>query len=190
MQEIVRGYFEESVEAARKSVALTDAVAEAAGLIVNALKSGRRILICGNGGSAADAQHFAAELIGRFETERAALPCVALTTDTSILTAMSNDYGYETVFARQVAALGASGDVLVGISTSGNSTSVERAFTEGRAKGMSIVALLGRGGGRIGAFAPACHIVVDSSRTSVIQQIHITILHAWARVVDEAFRGA
>jgi D-sedoheptulose 7-phosphate isomerase len=190
MQELVRAYFDESTEAARKAVALSGVVTEAALLIVNALKAGRRIFVCGNGGSAADAQHFAAELIGRFETERAALPCVALTTDTSILTAMSNDYGYDTVFARQVAALGAPGDVLVGISTSGNSASVERALVEGRSKGMSIVALLGRDGGRIGAFQPACRIIVDSSRTSVIQQVHITILHAWARVIDEAFRGA
>ena len=190
MHELVRGYFEESIEAAEKSVALSAVVAEAGGLIVNALKAGRRILVCGNGGSAADAQHFAAELIGRFETERVALPCVALTTNASTLTAMSNDYGFESVFARQVSALGAPGDVLVGISTSGNSASIERALVEGRSKGMSIVALLGKGGGRIGAFEPACRIIVDSSRTSVIQQIHITILHAWARVVDEAFRGA
>ena len=190
MHEIVRGYFEESIEAARKSVALADVVTEAAGLIVSALKAGHRILVCGNGGSAADAQHFAAELIGRFETERAALPCVALTTDTSILTAMSNDYGYDSVFARQVSALGAPGDVLVGISTSGNSASVERALVEGRSKGMLLVALLGRDGGRIGKHEDVCRILVPSSRTSLIQQVHITILHAWARVIDEAFRGA
>ena len=190
MQEIVRAWFDESIEAAQKSVALLGVVSEAAELMVNALKSGRRILVCGNGGSAADSQHFAAELIGRFETERASLPCVALTTDTSILTAMSNDCGYDTVFARQVSALGAPGDILVGISTSGNSASVERAFLEGRAKGMSLVALLGKDGGRIGTLENLCRIVVPSSRTSVIQQVHITILHAWSRVIDEAFRGA
>ena len=190
MHEIVREWFEESIETAQKSLALSDVVSQAAGVMVNALKAGRRILVCGNGGSAADSQHFAAELIGRFETERAALPCVALTTDTSILTAMSNDYGYDSVFARQVSALGAPGDVLVGISTSGNSASVERALVEGRSKGMSLVALLGRDGGRIGTLEDVCRILVPSSRTSVIQQVHITILHAWARVIDDAFRGA
>jgi len=190
MHEIVREWFEESIEAAQKSVTLSSVVTEAAALMVNALKSGRRILVCGNGGSAADSQHFAAELIGRFETERVSLPCVALTTDTSILTSMSNDYGYDAVFARQVSALGAPGDVLVGISTSGNSASVERALVEGRSKGMSLVALLGRDGGRIGKLDGVCRILVPSSRTSVIQQVHITILHAWARVIDEAFRGA
>jgi D-sedoheptulose 7-phosphate isomerase len=188
MQELVRGWFDESVEAAQKSLVLSEVVTEAAGLMVNALKSGRRILVCGNGGSAADSQHFAAELIGRFEIDRVSLPCIALTTDTSILTAMSNDRGYDTVFARQVSALGAPGDVLVGISTSGNSASVEHAFVEGRSKGMSLVALLGKDGGRIGKLDNVCRIVVPSSRTSVIQQIHITIVHAWARVIDEAFR--
>src|SRR6186713_1419542 len=107
MHEIVREWFEESIEAAQKSVTLSSVVTEAAALMVSALRSGRRILVCGNGGSAADSQHFAAELIGRFETERVSLPCVALTTDTSILTSMSNDYGYDSVFARQVSALGA-----------------------------------------------------------------------------------
>lgn len=189
MQNVVREWFEESREAAERSAALSEVVAEAAGLMVTALKSGRRILVCGNGGSAADSQHFAAELIGRFEIERASLPCIALTTDTSILTAMSNDYGYDTVFARQVSALGAPGDVLVGISTSGNSASVERALIEGRSKGMSLVALLGGSGGRIGRLDQVCRIIVPSSRTSVIQQVHITIVHAWARVIDEAYRA-
>jgi phosphoheptose isomerase len=190
MKELVSAWFEESLEAADKSRALATVVAEAAGLMVKALKSGHRILVCGNGGSAADAQHFAAELVGRFEIERAALPCIALTTDSSILTAMSNDYGYDTVFARQVSALGGPGDVLVGISTSGNSTSVERALVEGRSKGMLLIALLGKDGGRIGKLDHVCRIVVPSSRTSVIQQVHITIVHAWARVIDDAYRGA
>jgi phosphoheptose isomerase len=190
MKELVSAWFDESIEAAEKSRALSPVVTEAAGVMVKALKSGRRILVCGNGGSAADAQHFAAELVGRFEIERASLPCIALTTDTSILTAMSNDYGYDTVFARQVSALGGPGDVLVGISTSGNSASVERALVEGRSKGMSLVALLGKDGGRIGKLDNLCRIVVPSSRTSVIQQVHITIVHAWSRVIDEAYRGA
>ena len=189
-QELVSAWFDESIEAAKASRALAAVVAESAGLMVHALKGGRRILVCGNGGSAADAQHFAAELVGRFEIERVSLPCIALTTDTSILTAMSNDYGYDTVFARQVSALGAPGDVLVGISTSGNSASVERALVEGRSKGMSLVALLGKDGGRIGKLENVCRIVVPSARTSVIQQVHITIVHAWSRVIDEAYKGA
>ena len=188
MPDIVREWFEESSEAAHKAVALSAVVSEAADLMVKTLKADRKILVCGNGGSAADAQHFAAELIGRFEIERAALPCVALTTDSSILTAMSNDYGYDTVFARQVSALGTPGDLLVGISTSGNSASVEQALVEGKRKGMSLVALLGKDGGRIGRLEDALRIVVPVSRTALIQQVHITIVHAWCRVIDQAFR--
>ena len=190
MQELVTAWFDESIEAAEQSRALASVVADAAGLMVKALKAGRRTLVCGNGGSAADAQHFAAELVGRFEIERASLPCIALTTNTAVLTAMSNDYGYDTVFARQVSALGGPGDVLVGISTSGNSASVEHALVEGRSKGMTLVALLGKDGGRIGKLENVCRIVVPSLRTSVIQQVHITIVHAWSRVIDEAYRGA
>ena len=188
MQEIVRKYFEESVEVARGSLALSSVVAEAAERMVTALKAGRRILVCGNGGSAADAQHFACELVGRFELDRAALPCVALTTDSSILTAVSNDSGYDSVFARQVRALGAPGDVLIGLSTSGNAASVERAFAEGASKGMTLIALLGKDGGRIGSIERTCRIIVPSSRTATIQQVHLMILHAWARVIDEAFK--
>jgi D-sedoheptulose 7-phosphate isomerase len=189
MDELVRAYFKESAEAAHAAQALTDLVVETGKLMVNALQNGRRILVCGNGGSAADAQHFACELVGRFEVDRTALPCVALTTDTSILTAVSNDAGYETVFARQVRALGRAGDILIGISTSGNSPSVEQALQEGAANGMTLIALLGKGGGRIGRFTGVHPIVVASARTSVIQQTHITVLHAWACMIDHAFRG-
>jgi D-sedoheptulose 7-phosphate isomerase len=189
MSGIVREWFRESAEVMAASAALADVVTEAGETMVTALKAGHKVLVCGNGGSASDSQHFAAELVGRFETERTALPCVALTTDTSILTAMANDYGYDTVFARQVRALGRPGDVLVGISTSGNSSTVEQAFIEGRARGLSLVALLGRDGGRIRTMPDICPIVVPSSRTAIIQQVHITILHAWARLVDEAWRG-
>jgi D-sedoheptulose 7-phosphate isomerase len=189
MRNLVRAQFDEAIETAQMALALTDVIADAAARLVTALKAGHRILICGNGGSAADAQHFACELVGRFEIERMALPCVALTTDTSILTAVSNDYGYDAAFARQVSALGARGDVLIGISTSGNSASVARAFAEGESKGMTLIALLGRDGGKLGTVENACRIVVPGQKTSAIQQVHIMILHAWARVIDDAFRG-
>ena len=189
MRDLVRAHFDEAIETAHRALALTDIIADAAARMVQALKGGHRILVCGNGGSAADAQHFACELVGRFEIDRMALPCIALTTDTSILTAVANDYGYDATFARQVSALGAPGDVLIGISTSGNSASVARAFDTAESKGMSLIALLGRDGGQLGRFENACRVVVPAQKTSAIQQVHIMILHAWARVIDDAFRG-
>jgi D-sedoheptulose 7-phosphate isomerase len=141
-----------------------------------ALRAGGKILWCGNGGSAADAQHMAAELMGRFRRERRALPSIALTTDTSILTAVANDYGYETVFARQVEALGNAGDVLVGISTSGNSRNVIAALKTARAQGMVTVALTGAGGGNMAAHADH-FLAVESTDTARIQEAHIFAGH-------------
>ena len=141
-----------------------------------ALRSGRKILWCGNGGSAADSQHMAAEIVGRFRRERRGLPSIALTTDTSILTAVSNDYGFETVFARQVEALGDEGDVLIGISTSGNSRNVVEALTAARASNIVTVAFTGAGGGRIATLAD--HLFAVQSRdTARIQEAHILAGH-------------
>lgn len=147
------------------------------------LSHGGKILLCGNGGSAADAQHLAAELVGRFSCEREGLPAIALTTDTSILTAVGNDYGYDRVFERQTAALGRKGDILIGISTSGDSPNVERALQTARAMGLITVGLLGKDGGRCRALCD--HALVVPHRFSArIQEAHITIGHILCGIVD------
>jgi D-sedoheptulose 7-phosphate isomerase len=148
------------------------------------IRTGRKILICGNGGSAADAQHFAAELIGRFEKERSSFPAVALTTDSSILTALGNDYGFEAVFARQVQGLGRRGDALIGISTSGNSENVIRAVESARSAGLLTIGLLGRDGGRLQALVDR-PVTIAESKTARIQEAHIFILHYWALVIEQ-----
>ena len=158
---------------------------EAAGsLIWDALKSGNKILLCGNGGSAADAQHIAAELVGRYEQERRGFPAISLTTDTSALTAVSNDYGYEEVFARQVKALAVAGDVLIAISTSGKSPSVIKAADQARALGCKTIALTGCSGEPLTSHCDLA-VVVPSERTSRVQEAHITIGHLWCEIVDK-----
>lgn len=158
---------------------------EAAGsLIWDALKSGNKILLCGNGGSAADAQHIAAELVGRYEQERRGFPAISLTTDTSALTAVSNDYGYEEVFARQVKALAVAGDVLIAISTSGKSPSVVKAADQARALGCKTIALTGCSGEPLKSHCDLA-VVVPSDRTSRVQEAHITIGHLWCEIVDK-----
>ena len=186
MKDLIRSLFQESIEATQRSLALAEAVAESAGMLIDALQHGRKVLVCGNGGSAADAQHLAGELVGRFEKERAGLPCLALTTDTSILTAWSNDYSYETVFSRQVAALGSAGDVLVGISTSGNSPNVLRAMEAAGRNGLKRIALTGRGGGTLRGLSDVCQVVVPADQTSRIQEVHIIIIHIWCRLIEDA----
>jgi D-sedoheptulose 7-phosphate isomerase len=161
----------------------------AADLLTRTLRQQRKILICGNGGSAADAQHFAAELIGRFERERDAWPAVALTTDTSILSAIGNDYGFDHVFARQVEGLGRKGDTLIAVSTSGNSENVLRAVASAKTKGLHTVGLLGRNGGALAAAVDHA-IVVESFRTAHIQEGHMLILHFWAMHIELAIGGA
>ena len=162
---------------------------EAAGsLIWDALKSGNKILLCGNGGSAADAQHIAAELVGRYELQRRAFPAISLTTDTSALTAVSNDYGYEEVFARQVEALAVAGDVLIAISTSGKSPSVVKAADQARARGCKTIALTGCSGEPLTSHCDLA-VVVPSDRTSRVQEAHITIGHLWCEMVDRALEG-
>jgi D-sedoheptulose 7-phosphate isomerase len=161
----------------------------AAGLLVRTLRQQCKILVCGNGGSAADAQHFAAELIGRFEREREAWPAVALTTDTSILSAIGNDYGFENVFARQVEGLGRRGDTLIAISTSGNSENVLRAAAAAKARGLHTVGLLGRDGGAL-AQAVDHAVVVENTRTARIQEGHLLVLHYWAMYIEQTIGGA
>ncbi|HNV02780.1 MAG TPA: SIS domain-containing protein [Vicinamibacterales bacterium] len=157
--------------------------AEAAEAMLAALGRGGKVLACGNGGSAADAQHFAAELVGRFERDRPAIAALALTTDTSILTAIGNDFAFEDVFARQVDALGAPGDVLLGISTSGGSRNVRAAFASAKSRGLVTVALTGRDGGAVGAAADI-HVNVPSASTARVQEVHRTLLHAICELVE------
>ncbi len=150
------------------------------------LRRGCRILVCGNGGSAADAQHFAAELSGRYAKNRRALAGIALTTDTSALTAIGNDYGFDRVFSRQVEALGRPGDLLVGISTSGNSLNVIRAVEAAQAQGMKTLGLLGRDGGTLKTLCDEA-LVVPSPVTARIQEVHQMIYHFWCEVLDTHF---
>jgi D-sedoheptulose 7-phosphate isomerase len=162
------------------------AIEQGGQVLVEALKSGGKILLCGNGGSAADAQHIAAEIVGRFEIERMGLPAIALTTDTSILTSVGNDYGYERLFSRQIEALAQSADVLIAYSTSGNSENVLRAVTLAREKGCKVIVLSGRDGGKLSALADV-DLCVSSNVTARIQEAHAFIGHVLCSAVDEAF---
>lgn len=154
--------------------------------LVGALRQGNKFLVMGNGGSAADAQHIAAELVGRYKIERPGLPAIALTTDSSILTAWSNDYAYETVFSRQIEALARPGDIVWGISTSGNSGNVVRAFEAARAVGAVTFGLLGRDGGKLAALSDLA-VIVPLQATDQIQTAHMLIYHALCGYLDEAF---
>jgi len=161
----------------------SDQISEAANVLIECLKAGGKILICGNGGSAADAQHLAAEFVGRYENERKALPAIALTTDTSALTALANDYDFERIFARQVEALASAGDCLVAISTSGNSRNVIAAVMTARSIGCRVIGLTGAKGKKLAGLCDAA-IMVPSSRTSRIQEAHIAVVHVWCEMVD------
>ena len=166
-------------------------IAQAVGVLVACITSGGKVLACGNGGSASDAQHFAAEFSGRFERERPGLAAIALTTDTSIITAIGNDYSFNAIFSKQVEALGAPGDVLIAISTSGNSANVIAAVQAAHAKEMSIVALTGRGGGKIREMLldTDVHICVPHERTARVQEVHILTLHCLCDAVDNQLLG-
>ncbi len=166
-------------------------IAQAVAAIVGCITGGGKVLACGNGGSASDAQHFAAEFVGRFERERPGLAAIALTTDTSIITAIGNDYSFEAIFAKQIEALGAPGDVLVAISTSGNSANVVAAVHAAHAKEMSVVALTGRSGGRLRELLldTDVHICVPHERTARIQEVHILSLHCLCDAVDNQLLG-
>lgn len=164
-------------------------VLDAASAIVDSLRGGGTLLLFGNGGSAADAQHAAAELVGRFQQERRALAAVALTTDTSVLTSIGNDYAFDRVFARQIDALGRAGDVAFGISTSGRSPNVLAALAAARARRMRTVALTGRDGGEVGRAADI-HVNVPADSTARVQEVHRTLLHVMCDLVERAFVAA
>ena len=171
---------------------MADPIAAAIDAMTHSLMSNGKILACGNGGSAGDAQHFAAELVGRFEMERQGLAAIALTTDSSIMTAVANDYGYNTVFERQVRALGHPGDVLLAISTSGNSPSIVEAITAAHDNEMRVVALTGKGGGQIAELLrdTDIHICVPSDRTARIQEVHLLTIHCLCDGIDCLLLGA
>ncbi len=164
-------------------------IEKCARLIGDTFAAGRKVLLCGNGGSAADAQHIAAEFVGRYEAERRALPAIALTTDTSALTAVANDYEFERVFARQVAALAGPGDCLIAISTSGTSPSIIAAVMEARRRGCTVVGLTGANGKKLASLCDAC-VLVPSDRTARIQELHITIGHIWCEMVENSVAEA
>lgn len=170
---------------------LSKPIAAAVQAVLACVTSGGKVLACGNGGSAADAQHFAAEFVGRFERERPELGAIALTTDTSILTAIANDYDFERVFSKQVRALGQAGDVLLALSTSGNSANVLAAVEAAHEREMTVVALTGRGGGRIGSALRETdvHVCVPHERTARIQEVHLLTLHCICDGVDAQLLG-
>ncbi len=187
---IITGSLDEHSDVVRRTSDLIHGEIEKCGrLIADTVRNGNKVLICGNGGSAADAQHIAAELAGRFEKERSAYAGIALTTDTSALTAISNDYGFERVFARQVEALAREGDLLIAISTSGVSPNIIAAVMEARRRGCKVIGMTGASGKRLAALSDLC-IMVPSERTARIQELHITIAHIWCEMIDDSITGA
>jgi D-sedoheptulose 7-phosphate isomerase len=190
--ERIRGHFADSASLKHEAAeVMAGPIASAGALMTDCLFADGKILACGNGGSASDAQHFAAELVGRFERERPELPAISLCTDTSLLTAIGNDYSFEQVFAKQVRALGAKGDVLLAISTSGNSANVVAAVVAAHEREMRVVALTGKGGGRVGELlAPEdVHLCVPHSRTMRIQEVHLLTIHCLCDVIDATLLG-
>lgn len=191
MDDRVLEHFRESIALKQASESLIPVIVEAGRALTEALLNDGKILSCGNGGSASDAQHFSGEMLGRFEMERPGLPAIALTTDSATLTAIANDYQYSDIFAKQVRALGQAGDVLLAISTSGNSENVLRAVTTAHERGLRILALTGRDGGTI---ARALHandieIRVPARRTCRIQEVHILVIHSLCDLVDAELLG-
>ena len=188
----IQAHFQESAELKQKAAAvLAGPISQAVELMFMALSNGNKILACGNGGSAGDCQHFAAELVGRFERERLPLPAIALTTDTSILTAVGNDYSFNEIFSKQVQAFGQPGDVLLAISTSGNSANVVAAVEAALERDMRIVALTGKGGGVMGKKLTDAdvHICVPHDRTARIQEVHLLTVHCLCDGIDVALLG-
>ena len=187
MQEKIKSEFIESIEVKSEVLkTLTPKIEEATKAMISALKNGKKLLICGNGGSAADSQHFSAELISRYKKERASIPAIALTTDTSIITAIGNDYSFDKIFSRQVEGLGQAGDIFVGISTSGNSKDVIEAINSAKTKGLMTISLLGNDGGKIAPLSDIS-IVIPSKNTPRIQESHSLIIHILCGLIEEEF---
>ena len=190
-QRIQQQFFDSADLKYASAEVLSKPIADAVNALVGCITAGGKVLSCGNGGSAGDAQHFAAEFVGRFERERPGLAAIALTVDTSILTAIGNDYAFEVVFSKQVQALGMPGDVLLAISTSGNSANVIAAIEAAKAKEMTVIALTGRKGGRIREMLTETdvHICVPHERTARIQEVHLLVLHCLCDAVDLQLLG-
>ena len=188
MTDLFQAHLQRHIELAQTvGATLGPAVTQAATLVIATLRAGHKLLFCGNGGSAADAQHLAAELTGRYaHPQRRALPALALTTDTSVLTALGNDLGFDRIFARQVEALGQPGDLLIAISTSGGSPNVMAAVHQARHQGLCTIGLLGRDGGQLANLVDLA-IIVPSSVTPLIQEMHISLGHLLCSMVDQAF---
>lgn len=189
----VSAQFAESIETKQAAADVLPERIAAAGLAMGrCLQEDGKILSCGNGGSAGDAQHFSSELLNRFERERPGLPGIALTTDSSTLTSIANDYAYEDIFAKQVRALGREGDMLLAISTSGNSANVNRAIEAAHERGMQVIALSGRDGGQMAGLLAAgdIEIRVPSDRTARIQEVHLVAIHCLCDLIDEYLFGA
>ena len=187
MKDIIENEFQKHLETIKDVIlTMSEPLQEASKLAVDTLKNGNKILLFGNGGSAADAQHIAAELTGRYKTERRALPAIALTTDTSALTAIGNDYGYDRIFDRQVEALASKGDLLIGISTSGNSENVINAFKLGKELECNILGLSGKDGGLMNEYCNI-NLIVPSNDTPRIQEMHILFGHSICHCIDSAF---
>ncbi len=194
MQNQIRQDFQHSIQIKEKVIELLlPEIEHSTQLMISAFKSGKKLLVCGNGGSAADAQHFVAELIIRYEKDRKALPAIALTTNSSNLTAGANDLGYAEVFARKVEALGSEGDILVGITTSGNSENIIKALKIAKQKGMKTICLNGKTGGKVNDLIKTndlrvdSNIVIPADNTARIQESHITIIHSWCKLIEDAF---
>lgn len=188
----IKSHFDEGTELRRRmSESLPAQVARAGEALAAALKAGRKALACGNGGSAADSQHFAAEIVGRFERERPGMPAIALTVDSSALTAIANDYDWDRVFAKQVEALGSAGDVLLAISTSGNSKNVVEAVRAAQAKGVAVIALTGRDGGAMAKMLRDGDFLLNIAhpRTMRVQEMHLLVIHCLCEVVDNVLFG-
>lgn len=188
LDQLIRDNFLQSIATKEQVLdSMLPSIVQAVELIVKTFKSGNKLLICGNGGSAADAQHLAAEFTGRYEMERPPLPAIALTTDTSALTAIGNDYGFDMVFAKQVAALATKGDVLLAISTSGNSVNVIKAIEVARTKQVAVIALVGRDGGKIAQWLQEgdVNLCVAVERTARIQEVHILVIHSLCDAIDQ-----
>ena len=184
MRPFIRSYIDRHQSVVEGLASSASDIQRVADICVAGLSASNKILICGNGGSAADAQHMAAELVGRFVSDRKALAAIALTTDTSALTAIANDYGYDDVFSRQVAGLAQSGDVLLGISTSGNSDSVLAACDAARSAGCDVVGLTGRDGGSLAGRCDAV-VVVPAQETAHIQECHIIVIHLLCALIEQ-----
>jgi D-sedoheptulose 7-phosphate isomerase len=187
MKNITKNAINESIKTKQKLLddKYLNQIVEAGEIIIEAVKKGNKILTCGNGGSAADAQHFAAELVIRYNKERPSIPAIALSSDSSAVTAAANDYGYEYLFSRQIEGLGNKGDILVGITTSGNSKNVYKAFETAKEKDMKTICLNGKHGGTINNLSLDSNIVIPSNETARIQEAHTNIIHIWCELIDQ-----